>query len=252
MTNPHEVIIRPYAPRDRDAVRHLCCETADRGEPLERFFGDREAFADLVTGYYTDHEPQSVWVAEHAGQVIGYLTGCLDTRRHSRILATRVVPTALLRAVYRGTLLSAQTWRLLWAGILTWGHGVLHMASADARQRPPQNMASPPRTLAEPVAGGFGGHVSLKDYPAHFHVDIQRGFRRQQVGRRLVERFFEHAHAAGIRGIHIAVRADNPSSRRFFERMGFTELARCSVTFPQGASYEVHDTIVYGKRLPSR
>ena len=75
------LLIRVYRPDDRDAVRTVACDTADRGEPVEGFFRDREVFADLLTRYYTDWEPQSLWVAEAEGRVIGYLTGCLDTRR---------------------------------------------------------------------------------------------------------------------------------------------------------------------------
>src|SRR3989442_159990 len=46
--------VRLYEPRDRAAVREICCDTADSGEPVETFFPDREGFADVLTRYYTD------------------------------------------------------------------------------------------------------------------------------------------------------------------------------------------------------
>lgn len=213
-----DVLIRRYERRDRGMIRHICCETADRGKPVEQFFHDRELFADLLTSYYTDYEPQSVWVAECSGQVIGYLTGCLDSQRYRRITAWRIVPKAMRRAARRGSLLSMPSIRLLWAGFQTW------------------------------LRGGFRIRHFLRGYPAHLHVNLQEGFRGRQLGRQLVERFVEQICGAGKPGVHASVRGDNPASCRFFERLGFSEVSRRSVTFPVNESYAIRDTIVYGKQ----
>ena len=210
--------IRSYQAADRSSVRRICCDTADRGEPVERFFTDRELFADLVTRYYTDAEPQSLWVAEHEGRVIGYLTGCLEPRRYQWVMGCRILPAALMKAIRRRTWQSPQTWRILWGGWRTWHRG------------------GPPWAV-------------LRRYPAHLHVNIELPFRDQRVGQRLVERFLEQARTVRVSGAHVAVRSDNPRACRFFERMGFTEFARVSVVFPQGDSYHVHDTVFYGRRL---
>jgi hypothetical protein len=55
-TMTSQVVIRPSEQRDREAVREICCDTADGGERVESFFPDREVFADLLTLYYTDYE----------------------------------------------------------------------------------------------------------------------------------------------------------------------------------------------------
>ena len=65
--------IRPYEPRDRAAVRQICCDTADAGQPVERFFPDREVIADLLTNYYTQFEPQSAFVADNGSGAVGDL-----------------------------------------------------------------------------------------------------------------------------------------------------------------------------------
>ena len=222
MTQFHEtmsLVIRPYAPGDRSGVREICCETGDRGEPVDGLFEDRDVFADLVTRYYTDDEPQSTWIAEDGGRIVGYLTGCLDTGRYERVLLRRVIPRAFVKAVLRGGLFSRRTWRWARAGWHTqqtrWGQW----------------------------------QSSLASYPAHFHVNIRRGFRGQRLGERLVERFLDAVRAAGLPGVHVAVRADNAASCRFFERMGFLELERRRVWFPAAASYEPHETILYGTRV---
>lgn len=69
------VKIRPYEPRDRDAIRRLCCETGFLGKPIDPVFEDRELFADYLTAYYTDVEPESSFVLEQDGIVKGYLLG---------------------------------------------------------------------------------------------------------------------------------------------------------------------------------
>lgn len=136
--------IRPYRESDRESVRRICCNTADKGDPVERFFRDREVFADLVIRYYTDEEPGSTWVAESGGQVAGYLTGCLDTRRYWRAVRLRIIPAALARALARGTFLHRETGRLFLKGVRAFLRG-------DLRRR-----------------------VDLARYPAHLHINILR------------------------------------------------------------------------------
>lgn len=69
------VIIRSYEPRDREAVRQLCCDTGYLGKAIDPVFQDRELFADYLTRYYTDWEPEASFVIEQDGRVKGYLLG---------------------------------------------------------------------------------------------------------------------------------------------------------------------------------
>jgi ribosomal protein S18 acetylase RimI-like enzyme len=72
---PEGIVIRPYEPRDRSTVRWLCCQTGFLGKPIDAVFEDRELFADYLTRYYTDIEPESSFVLEQDGTVKGYLLG---------------------------------------------------------------------------------------------------------------------------------------------------------------------------------
>lgn len=67
--------LRRYQPSDRDAVRFLCCETGFLGNPIDPVFEDRELFADYLTAYYTDWEPESSFVLLVDGEIRGYLLG---------------------------------------------------------------------------------------------------------------------------------------------------------------------------------
>src|SRR5208283_2054701 len=121
--SPHmgtDVHIRPYEPRDRAAVRQICADTADAGQPVERFFPDREVIADLLMNYYTRFEPQSAWVVDKGDGVVGYLTGCLNTKRFLRVMTWRIGPWLFFKALVRGTFFRPQTLRLFRANIGLW------------------------------------------------------------------------------------------------------------------------------------
>jgi hypothetical protein len=75
MKEDREFTIRSYRPTDRGAVRRLCCQTGFLGEPIDPVFQDHELFADFLTSYYTDKEPESSFVLEIDGEIRGYLLG---------------------------------------------------------------------------------------------------------------------------------------------------------------------------------
>jgi ribosomal protein S18 acetylase RimI-like enzyme len=211
--------IRPYEPQDRSALRQICCDTADAGQPSENFFPDREVLADLVTNYYTECEPQSAFVAEDDGHVVGYITGCMDTNRFMRAMTWRIVPATFLKALFRGVLWHPQTVRLVRANFWLW------------------------------LKGGYRNEEMVRHYPAHLHVNIREGFRGQKLGQRLVETFCEHARAAKASGVHASVSAENVQGRHFFEGLGFAEVHRSPRCLSQDGSGRVLYTIVYGKKL---
>jgi hypothetical protein len=76
LTENPDFIIRPFAAKDREKIRFICCETGYLGNPIDSIFSDRDLFADYLTRYYTDIEPELSWVGEKDGEVVGYLIGC--------------------------------------------------------------------------------------------------------------------------------------------------------------------------------
>jgi len=67
--------IRRFHASDREAIRKLCCDTGFLGKSIDPVFEDREIFADYLTRYYTDAEPESAFVVVLNGEVRGYLLG---------------------------------------------------------------------------------------------------------------------------------------------------------------------------------
>jgi ribosomal protein S18 acetylase RimI-like enzyme len=62
----------------------------------------------------------------------------------------------------------------------------------------------------------------------HAHLNllaVRPEFQRLGLGTRLIRWLEESAHVAGIRAIHLEVRARNQQARRFYRRLGFLEMA---------------------------
>ena len=213
-----DVLIRRFEPRDRAAIREIACDTADRGAPIERIFPDREVAADLLTAYYTDDEPDAAWVAVLGERVVGYVIGCVETRRSQRLNALRIIPRTVWRGILRGVLTRQETWQLA------------HIAW---------------RTFWR---GGYARQISLTAYPAHLHVNLREGFRGQGLAQQMVERFLEQLREARVLGLHVSVRGDNDAACRLFQRLGFTELGRYPLVLPDDHDQH-HWTILYGLHL---
>ncbi|MFH1173251.1 MAG: hypothetical protein V1692_01855, partial [bacterium] len=148
---------------DRSSVRKICADAADLGEPVENFFSDREIFADLLTGYYTDYEPQALWVAESDAAVVGYLSGCLDNFRYARVMFGKIIPGVFMRAALRGVFWRKDVWYILIALFKSY------------------------------LIGGFNRKRYLDLYPAHLHINLAADFRHQGLGKMLMERFLAQA-----------------------------------------------------------
>jgi len=93
-------LIRPYRPGDRDTLRAICADTGFLGRPIDPVFEDRELFADYLTNYYTDAEPESTFVCELDGVVKGYLMGSRFPKRKARYEA-RLIPSLVARGLWR-------------------------------------------------------------------------------------------------------------------------------------------------------
>jgi GNAT superfamily N-acetyltransferase len=213
------MIVRRYEARDRAALREIACDTADSGNPVERFFPDREVFADALTRYYTDIAPEATWIAEENGEVVGYLTGCFDTRRYLRAIAFRIAPVAFLKALVRGALWHKLTLKLISANFGDW------------------------------LRGGRQPELSLREYPAHVHINLRQAARGSGVGDQLMEAFLREATEAGVGGVHANVGESNAGGRRFFEKFGFVPLGRENRFRLPDAPDKQTFTVVYGKRL---
>ncbi len=189
--------VRPYRPADRAAVRALCCETGFLGKPVDPIFADREMFADFLTTYYTDAEPESAFVWEDAdGRVAGYLLGCCDEVRLHRFHRAQIPGLA---------------WRLLRR---YWGY--------------------PPETQRYLRWLAFRGWQETPPSPAgaaHFHINLLPSAKSVAGTRELIDRFLAHAAEAGQERVYgQMVTSGERRGQRMFERYGFEVWNKREVT----------------------
>jgi hypothetical protein len=191
--------VRLYSPNDRQAVRHICCETGFSGNPIDSLFCDREVFADFFTRYYTDYEPENSLVAVGNGVVVGYLNGCVRYCRYpvvqAAILGLFVVPKALVRLAtfkYNQQSLHFVRWFL------------------------------------------FKSLIETPDRPsrgAHFHINLLPPWRTGKAARKLIFSFLDSLPRRGIRRVYGQIQTfENRRTSKVFERYGFSLFDRRRVS----------------------
>jgi ribosomal protein S18 acetylase RimI-like enzyme len=185
------LVLRPYEVTDRQRVREICCKTGFMGDPADWLWRDADSFADMFSGWWTDHRAQSAAVAELNGVVAGYLLGCEDSR-----LAGSESAVFLRHLIGRGCLARPGTAGVMWR--------ILGDAMVDAarRQLPPTR-------------------VWDERWPAHLHIDLLPECRGLGVGAQLVRGWLERLRAQGVTGCHLQTMRENEGAIAFFESMGF-------------------------------
>lgn len=179
---------RPYRRADRDAIRRIVFETGFMGESAAWYWRDAESFADVWSGWYTDREPESAFVAVEGDRVLGYLLGCVDSRRAPSPRA------AIARQLWRRQLLFRPGTA-----------GFFRRTLVDLLRQP----SVPSGELCDPR------------FPSHLHIDLLPEARGRGAGRELMEAWLERLRAVGSPGCHLGTFAENASAIRFFERMDF-------------------------------
>ena len=168
----------------------LAADTAFFGDPVESFLDDRALFCAAFVAYYTDYEPEHLWVAEIGETVVGYVTGCGDSRRQARILRSRILPAVLWGVLRRRYRVGIQTLRF-----------ALRMAREGLGHGRPD--------------------VSLDRYPGHLHINVRAGARGNGIGRALLERSLAQFWSTGVPGVHLSTTDHNAAACHLYESVGF-------------------------------
>ncbi len=193
-----DLLVRRYEPSDRQAVRDLCCDTAFLGEKLDPIFQDRDLFADIMTSYYTDEEPESAFVLTKGGKIKGYLLGACRPEYH-RLTRKRLRRYAIMLGKFM--------WRCPHYNRATWKY--IRWALTSGRKETPP---APPKT-------------------SHFHINILPEARTILISREIFRAFFDHCLANGQPRVHAQiVTFENRRTTAMFRRYGFRVLNRLEVT----------------------
>jgi hypothetical protein len=190
--------IRPYRPEDRDAVRAICADTGFLGKPIDPAFEDRELFADYLTSYYTDAEPESTLVCELDGAVKGYLMGSRFPKRKARFEA-RLLPALVVRGL----------WRYFTRPYNAASRRYVRWIITHARK---ENPFTPPNI-------------------PHFHFNIRPEARDVRTTVELVDTFLQYLTSHGEKQVYAQVVAyESRRGDRLFARYGFRVIDQREVT----------------------
>jgi len=188
--------IRSYRHSDRAVVRRLCCQTGFLGDPIDPVFEDHELFADFLTTYYTDKEPESSFVLEVNGEIRGYLLGSRKPLRN-QFYSFRQNVRLFLRALWRYPRCDERSKRFI-----RW------MISHGWREVP----AAPRRT-------------------PHFHINLLPGARKMSTTRALMSAYLSYLYRCGDKHVYgQIVTFESRRGEKMFERYGFKVLNRSEIT----------------------
>lgn len=212
-----DIVIRKFEVKDRQALRKIACETAFMGKPGSVFFEGEEVFADALTIYFTDYEPESCFVAEVEGQVAGYLIGTKNTATLEKISNARIYPWLLLKAFTQGVFFKKKNIGFIY------------------------------RILLSALKGEFKAPDFSRQYPATLHINMREKFRNLGAGAKLICAYLDYLAKENVRGVHLATFSN--AGNNFFNKQGFELLYKAHRSYFR---HILHDDIcisVYGRKL---
>lgn len=183
------VEIRPYEPRDYDAISHICTVTAEAGGDATGFYVSDDLMPDVFARPYVTLEPDLAFVVEDDQGVGGYILGVADTAGFVRRFRDEWMPR--LEARYEHT-----------QPVLTKDDLIRHLGFWPERMLIPE----------------------LEHYPAHLHIDLLPRLQGQGRGRELITVLQDALRERGVPGLHLSMDAANTAARAFYDRLGFAEL----------------------------
>ncbi len=188
--------IRSYRAADRAAVRRLCCLTGFLGSPIDPVYEDRELFADFLTTYYTDHEPESSFVLEVDGELKGYLLGS--------------------RKPFLNQLYSFQQ------NIVLFLRSLLRYPRYNPRSR---------RFIRWMMVNGWREVPAAPRRTPHFHINLLPEARKISTTRALMSAYLSYLYRRGEKRVYgQIVTFESRRGEKMFERYGFRVMNRSEIT----------------------
>jgi len=216
MSDPLKIIIRSYEPKDREVIRRISYETSFLQQP-HSFFDDPEIVTDALTRYYIEFEPESCFVAEANGRVVGYIIGTLNMARMNYVYSVKILAPLLIKAVKHGAFFRKKTMLFIW------------------------------NYLQSVLKGEFLVPNFTREYPSTFHINVDQGLRGMKIGSQLIERALQLLRDKQVSGVQFSTMTDE--AKDFFVRQGFQVLCSSRRTFLRYALG--HDTAFHllGKKI---
>lgn len=196
MSEEKSYTIRSFRRSDRGAIRKLCCETGFLGAPIDPVYEDRQLFADFLTTYYTDWEPESSFVVEIDGEIRGYLLGSRRPLRNQLYSFWQNI-SLFLKALTRYFRYSGASQRFIrWTLVNGW-----------------REVPAAPRRVP------------------HFHINLLPDARKMSTTRALMSAYLSYLYRCGEKRVYgQIVTFESRRGEKMFERYGFKVLNRAEIT----------------------
>lgn len=214
---PQKFIVRKFCFQDREAVRQIAIETTLMGHPAYLFFEGAEVVSDALSRYFTDYEPESCFVAEVDGKVVGYLMGALKKATAEKIFNQKIALPLLLKVFKSGVLLK------------------------------PKNLIFIYDCLLDLLKNGIKTPSFIQAYPAILHINLRDGYRGQGLGAGLINAYFDYLKKNKVSGVHLATMSEQAAN--FFFLQGFKLLYRGKRSYFKRILRQDVPLYIFGKLL---
>jgi len=204
-----EVLFRSFTPGsdDEQQMGALVYENAFLGQPFDVICPCREWFTDVVLSPYIKYQPENIQVAVHkpSGRLIGYLTGSTGGQQFEQLqydyVRKRVMSLAMSLAM---------PWNFF---------------DHSSRQ-----------FAAHVIFKGESERPSHPEGGVHWHYQVDRNFRGQGIGTKLLQRFVGDAIEADFEQIWAEVMSYPDRPPEYFQRQGWS-------------IYDAKPTVVFGDHV---
>ncbi len=214
----NDFFVRSYRKTDLPAIRVIYGDDEFARPALLRTYPRLgEYLADEAAYYYTHFEPESLFVAEVQGTVVGALLGAVETSRYEQFYTRQVQPYLLMRCLsgaYGWPAWAPAIWRTELAG---------------------RNLQTPP--------------VDLRQYPAHLHIGILPVWRRKGLGSALMTAYTDYLRAKAIPGYHLYAASFHPLGIPFYRKLGLEQLGQFDWRLHTGYAWQNVTETIFGQKL---
>jgi ribosomal protein S18 acetylase RimI-like enzyme len=184
--------IRKYNPSDRPAVEFIHFKTGFIGASMSKWLSNNHLWKKKIA-YYLENEPESIFLLEDRGKVVGYLLGCLDDRKYNSALGFVIENSVnLLRSFSM-----PKKDRAYWVSQFMIASSILFGKSEELKLKIPK---------------GAG----------HIHINLLPEARRKGWGTKMVAEFARYARKKGVKKVH----AESFGAQNFWLKNGFKEFSR--------------------------
>lgn len=167
------MIIRKYKSSDKKQIEALHFEVGFLGRSMSKLLSETDLWNKNIQ-YYLTKEPESIFVLDHEGKVLGYVIGCVDDKNHKK--NTKLVWSAFKN--FFASFNAPKKDRYFWWSRFLVVFNALSGLSDEIKFKVPTKDAG------------------------HFHISLASDVRGKNFGSKLFEKFEQYARESGVKVLH--------------------------------------------------